>query len=236
VNLVTWNVLHRIHAVNWSEPVIINWPREMTRAGSIADAIERFAADIVCLQEVSGDTLAMLRDVVTGELFATPYPRLPALRQTTKAVLSDATEYLVTIVRSAARLVGAEAFSTDSGKGFQRVELASGETIIATHVSYGDKWTAQLARIAEVARSAPGMCVIAGDFNADLATCAAELGEEFVSLPVPSSRPTRPRQQPSDKSQNIDHVFVRAGRIAEISVIDGELRSDHNPVRAVVES
>jgi endonuclease/exonuclease/phosphatase family metal-dependent hydrolase len=236
VIIVSWNVLHRIHAVNWSDSVIGSWPREMVRAGSIADAINVFAADVVCLQEVSGDTLAMLRDVVTGEIFATPYPRVPALRQQAKVVLTDPTEYLVTIVRAAARLVSAEAFPTDGGKGFQRVELASGETIITTHVTYGDKRTAQLARLAEEARKAPGLCVIAGDFNADLATCAAELGDEFVAEELPaSSLPTRPRQEASNRSQNIDHLFVRGGTVRESAVIDGEGRSDHNPVRVVVE-
>jgi endonuclease/exonuclease/phosphatase family metal-dependent hydrolase len=233
VIVVSWNVLHRIHAVNWNEPAITKWNDERSRLGSIADFIAATPADVVCLQEVSGDQLAMLRDVVDdGELFAMKYPRTPAFKKPTAESLRDACEYLVTIVRdSGARLVIAEAFPTDAGKGFQRVELANKTTVINTHVSFGDKRTAQLARIAIEASQAPGLAIACGDFNADRATCLADLGEDFVAAVPLDGLHTRPRQLPSEKSQDIDHVFVRGGKPLEASVLDGETRSDHNPVR-----
>lgn len=235
MKLVTWNVLHRVHAVNWQEPVIASWPKESARLGSIADVINTFEADVVCLQEVSGDMLQMLRDVVEGEIFATAYPRVPAYRKAHVGDLRELAEYLVTITKSPARLVGAEAFPADGGKGFQRVELSSGETILCTHVSYGDKRPVQLARLAEEARAAPGLCVICGDFNADRQTCLAELGDDFVAGAwSPVMLPTRPRADDATKSQDIDHVFVREGGTPEIEVLDGEGRSDHNPVSAIV--
>ena len=235
VVVVSWNVLHRIHGVNWSEPAIAQWTDERSRIGSIADFIAATPADVVCLQEVSGDQLAMLRDVEEGELFATKYPRVPAFRKATTESLRDAAEYLVTIVRDAgARLVGAEPFPTDNGKGFQRVDLANGTTVINTHVSFGDKRTAQLARLAVEAAVAPGLAVVCGDFNADRATCAAELGDELVAAVPLDGLHTRPRQVPSEKSQDIDHVFVRGGNALEASVLDGETRSDHNPVRVTL--
>src|SRR5262245_42073288 len=98
--VVTWNVLHRIHAVNWDEPAIRSWPEESTRLGSIADFVSALDADAVCLQEVSGDQLAMLRDVEAGELFTLKYPRVPNYyRRFEPPQLREPAEYLVTIVR-----------------------------------------------------------------------------------------------------------------------------------------
>lgn len=230
--VVSWNVLHRIHAVNWSEPAITHWTDERSRLGSVADFIAATPADIVCLREVSGDQLQMLRDVEEGELFATKYPRVPSFRRATTETLRDPAEYLVTIVRdTGAKLVRAEAFPTDGGKGFQRVELANGSTAINTHVSFGEKRPAQLARLAVEAQAAPGLVVICGDFNADRVTCAADLGEGFTAAVPLDGLHTRPRQKPSEKSEDIDHVFVRGGKALEATVLDGETRSDHNPVR-----
>jgi endonuclease/exonuclease/phosphatase family metal-dependent hydrolase len=232
VIVVSWNVLHRIHAVNWSEPAIRQWTDERSRIGSVADFIAATRADVICLQEVSGDQLAMLRDIEEGELLVTRYPRVPAFRKPTTEVMRDPAEYLVTIVRdTGARLVHAEAFPTDGGKGFQRALLANLTTVINAHVSYGEKRTAQLARIAVEARAAPGLAIVCGDFNADRATCAHDLGEGFVAAIPQGGLYTRPRQAPNEKSQDIDHVFVLGGKAVEASVLDAETRSDHNPVR-----
>jgi endonuclease/exonuclease/phosphatase family metal-dependent hydrolase len=225
-------VLHRVHAVNWSEPAITHWTDERSRIGSIADFIAATQADVVCLQEVSGDQLQMLRDVEEGELFATKYPRVPSFRRAITETLRDPAEYLVTIVRDeGAKLVRAEAFPSDGGKGFQRIELANRTTAINTHVSFGEKRPAQLARLAVEAQAAPGLVVICGDFNADRVTCAADLGEDFGAAVPLDGLHTRPRQKPSEKSEDIDHIFVRGGKALETAVLDGETRSDHNPVR-----
>lgn len=233
--VVSWNVLHRIHAVNWSEPAIRQWTDERTRISSIADFIAATKADVICLQEVSGDQLAMLRDIENGELFVTRYPRVPTFREPTTEAMRDPAEYLVIIVRgTGARLVRAEAFPTDGGKGFQRVELANLTTVINAHVSYGEKRIAQLARLAVEARQAPGLAVVCGDLNADRATCAHDLGEGFVAAVPLDGLHTRPRQAPSEKSQDIDHAFVLGGDVLEASVLGAEGRSDHNPVRVTL--
>jgi endonuclease/exonuclease/phosphatase family metal-dependent hydrolase len=235
VIVVNWNVLHRIHAVNWSEPAIGQWTDERSRIGSIADFIAATRADVIGLQEVSGDQLAMLRDIEEGELLVTKYPRVPSFRKPTTEAMRDPAEYLVTIVRdTGARLVRAEAFPTDGGKGFQRVELANLTTVINAHVSYGEKRTAQLARIAVEAREAPGLAVVCGDFNADRATCAHDLGDGFVAAVPLDGLHTRPRQAPTEKSQDIDHVFVLGGKPREAAVLDAETRSDHNPLRVTL--
>ncbi len=233
--VVTWNVLHRIHAVNWDEPTIKSWADERDRIASIADFIGDLEADVLCLQEVSGDQLAMLRDVEQGEVFATPYPRIPHYyRRFEAATLRDPTEFLVTIVRSGgARIVDAAPFPSDGGKGFQTVELATGERVVAAHQSYGDKHPEQCTRIL-AATSGDGPVIVCGDFNEDRDVCASRLGDLVPAIPTPPALPTRPRQAsaPTTKSETIDHVFVRGISAIAAEVLDCYGRSDHNPVAA----
>lgn len=234
MRLVTWNVLHRLHAVNWSEPAIAAWPDERIRIASIADWLVAASADVICLQEVSGDQLAVLRDVVPGDIHAFAYPRVPRLhasKQGTLVALRDPAEHLVTIVRAAgSSVVRAEAFASDPGKGFLAVALADGTLVVDTHVSYGEPHAAQCATLCEVAGSAP-RAIVCGDFNADRATCAAGLGDALAcAIPPARSLPTRPRTEPSAKAQDIDHVFVRGLAIRGAEVADSGGRSDHNPV------
>jgi len=234
LTVATWNVLHRIHAVNWDEPALAAWRDERDRIASIADWLADADLDVVCLQEVSGDQLAMLRDVVPGELHAFAYPRVPAYgRRFEPPVLRDPTEHLVVLVRAGgATRVGASAFATDPGKGYLAVALADGTRVIATHVTYGDRRPAQLATLAATTAGA-GAVIVCGDFNADRATCAAELDASLVAAtPRAPALPTRPRASGAAKSQDIDHVFVRGHAIVEAAVADGEGRSDHNPVVA----
>ncbi|MEQ1506723.1 MAG: endonuclease/exonuclease/phosphatase family protein [Myxococcota bacterium] len=235
--LVTWNVLHRIHADNWREPAIGQHPDEATRIASItawiAARVGRVAIHL--LQEVSGDQLASLRAAVRApaQVLSAPYPRVPRPRAG-PTPLVDPTEHLVAVTAGAARTLHAEAFADDPGKGFLAIEHA-GVVALSVHLSAGARHRGQWARLAEHARTYPGVVVIGGDFNADHATAVAQLGPAFAVSPVPAaSRPTRPRAAPSDKSQTIDHVAVR-GAAATVTVVDGEGRSDHNPVEARID-
>lgn len=235
LTIATWNVLHRIHAVNWEEPTLAAWRDERDRIASIADWLADADLDVVCLQEVSGDQLAMLRDVVPGELHAFAYPRVPAYyRRFEPPVLRDPREHLVVIVREGgATPVRADAFATDPGKGFLAVALADGTRVIATHVTYGDKRPAQLAALAAVATAVDDAApvLVCGDFNADRTACAPDLGDAFApAVPRTPALPTRPRASGATKAEDIDHVFVRGHAIADAAVADGEGRSDHNPV------
>lgn len=235
LDVVTWNVLHRIHAVNWDEPVRAAWPDERARCAAIANALATMPADVICLQEVSGDQLAAIRGRLGdgAAVLATAYPRVPHYyRRFETTPLGDPTEYLVVIARGAAHEVRAEPFASDGGKGFLRVELARGVTVIDTHVSYGDRHAAQCARLAEEVAAARGPVVVCGDFNADRDTCARRLPDLIAAIVREPALPTRPRQEPSEKSQTIDHVFVRDARVLEAAVLDGQGLSDHNPVRA----
>ncbi len=234
--VVTWNVLHRIHAVNWDEPAIRAWADERDRIASIADFVGDLEADVICLQEVSGDQLAMLRDVERGQIFATAYPRTPRYyRRFEPATLRDPREHLVTIVRSpGARLVAAAAFASDPGKGYQDVELVTGTRVITAHVGWGDAHAEQCAAVAAVAHGdAPA--IVCGDFNEAREVCAARLGPRLVpAVPTAPAPRTRPRPSPNGRCEDIDHVFARGVPIIAAEVLDGYGRSDHNPVAARV--
>ncbi len=233
MTLVTWNVLHRVHAENYSEPAIAAWPDEAARQEAVARYVAGLDARVVCLQEVSGDQLTVLRRHERGEVLAWRYPRVPSLRQPGTA-FADIAEYLVTVVREpGAAIIQSEAFATDGGKGLLGVRLADGITVFNVHISFGDWSEAQLTHLAATARASPGMAVLCGDFNADAEACTQWLGSDFTAAKLKEpSLPTRPRADRLWKSQLIDHVFVRGGEVEGAVVLDGGGRSDHNPVRA----
>ena len=235
IELRTWNVLHRIHAENWREPTIANLPDESERMRRIAAAIGTpNGPTAICLQEVSGDQLAILRSTLSGTVFEATYPRVPKLRDpAAAAVLTDPREHLVVIVFGAnAKLVSTGSFRTDPGKGWLAVEV-DGIVVVDTHVTYGERRVEQCARLLELAPpSAP--CVVLGDFNADRATCAGLLPGFSPAIQAEPALATRPRAVPSEKSQTIDHVFGRGVTFATARVEDGRGLSDHNPVVAVL--
>ena len=219
--MVTWNVLHRIHADNWGEEVAGSWPDEAKRVAAIAQRVGELTEDVVALQEVSGDLLAALRE--TGRtVHAMRYPRLPRPR-VTASPLSDDTEYLVLLVDRPSRELDAEAFPTDGGKGALAVDV-QGLTVVATHVSWGNKQKDQLARLAALA---PSPAVLLGDFNADTGKVLDDLGEGFRAAELPVGVKTRGEQV-------IDHVIVRGATVTEAEVLNGDGLSDHSPVRATI--
>lgn len=246
LTIATWNVLHRIHAENWSEPTIAGHPEEALRVAAIADFVMRLGADVVCLQEVSGDQLAALRDVVDPAFVsAVAYPRLPRFRRPTTTALGDAREYLVTL---GPRLVrGAHAaFGSDGGKGFlvATAPTTRGEplAIVNTHVTFGDKRVEQLAALAACTT---GPTVIVGDFNATRDEVVEGLGAAWSALrPDEGSIATRPRQAGAKSEtsggsggnprETIDHVVVRGATCHAVRVVDGAGLSDHNPVVAQI--
>ncbi|HEY0494708.1 MAG TPA: endonuclease/exonuclease/phosphatase family protein [Kutzneria sp.] len=221
ITVVTWNVLHRIHADNWGEEVAGSWPDEAKRVVAVAERVAELTEDVVALQEVSGDQLAALRE--TGRtVHAMRYPRMPRPR-VTASPLKDNTEYLVLLVNGPSRELGAEAFPTDGGKGALAVDV-QGLTVVATHVSWGNKRIDQVSRLA---RLAPPPAVLLGDFNADADTVLAALGESFRAAQLPAGTKTRGEQV-------IDHVIVHGATVTEAQVLNADGLSDHSPVRAAI--
>lgn len=240
LTIATWNVLHRIHAENWSEPAIGAYPDEVLRSVAVTDFVRRLGADVVCLQEVSGDQLAALYELFDESLVhAVVYPRIPRFRRPTRTRLNDTREYLVIIGPRLARGAHA-AFDSDGGKGYliTTAPTTRGEplAIVNTHVTFGDKRVAQLETLASQV-AGPG--VIVGDFNATLDEVTLGLGPAWSATAAPvGSIATRPRPGAAaveGARDMIDHVVVHGGATcASLRVVDAEGLSDHNPVVAQI--
>ena len=232
MRIATWNVLHRIHAVNWHEPVIDAHPDEDARIAAIVARVATLA-DIVCLQEVSGDLVQALSAAFRDRIVEWHrYPRVPRLFRSGVLPVREPAEYLVTIARLPMRHAGGGTFATDPGKGYL-VVAADDLAVINTHVSYGERHAAQCAELAEVARTYPRVAIV-GDFNAERDVCLAALDGFVAADPVAPALPTRPRTTPSTKAQTIDHVLVHGCMLREVEVVSGDGLSDHNPVVATV--
>lgn len=236
MTLVTWNVLHRIHAENWNEAAVLErYPEEAVRIAAITHRIKTLLLEgedtCVCLQEVSGDQLMSLRDALPSfTVCAFAYTRLPRLKQGGPSQLTDPSEHLVTIARRASRLA-AEAFPTDPGKGC--LAVAVGDTIVVnTHVSFGRRRGRQIARVAALAGT--GRSGVCGDFNATADEVLNAIGSGFSLCNLgPGAAPTRPsRESPDGRIPAIDHIMVRGIQGAEGTVVDVACESDHNVVRA----
>ncbi|MDH6580794.1 endonuclease/exonuclease/phosphatase family protein [Kitasatospora sp. MAP5-34] len=233
LTVATWNVLHRIHAENWGTDVPGHWPDESDRIAAVTARLAGCAEQVLALQEVSGDQLALLRRAMPDRTVRTlRYPRVPRARHGL-CPLDDPGEHLVLLVNGQAQQVVAEAFDDDPGKGLLAVRTA-GVLVVATHVSSDHRQARQLDRLAELAADSPGPVVLLGDFNADRATVAAGLGPGFTVVGLPlHAPPTRPRTS-GTKSQHIDHVVVRGCGVKGAVVEETDGLSDHNLLRAKV--
>jgi hypothetical protein len=247
LRLLTWNVLHRVHALNWKEPVIGGFPDEGVRIARITDLVLRWLdgdsarapdASAVCLQEASGDQLRSLTLAVSARgdvvVFDHLYPRLPRLRAGGDSGLLDPREHLITLVKAEARKREGRTFDEDPGKGFLAVELAGGVVVINTHVSFGERATAQLALVSSAAAAAPNGAAVAGDFNAPADTVARALGAGVILSDLAGQGPTRVPAS-GHPGKTIDHVAAFQGRVTGAALcLDGDCLSDHRPVTATL--
>lgn len=237
LRMLTWNVLHRVHADNWSEPAIGAHPDERARIAAITARVMHAlaTADVLLLQEVSGDQLSSLAAAVggAGALCSLRYPRVPRPRRGPTPLESPA-EHLVVVSTRPLAEVGRHVFADDAGKGFLAV-ACGGAVVLCAHLSYGAAHRGQWHELGvELGRARPPV-ILGGDFNADRQTAAELLGPQARwGAAAPHSLPTRPRAAPSDKSMDIDHVVAWGAEVDELEVLSGGGLSDHNPVRAVV--
>lgn len=236
MKLLTWNVLHRVHAETHAEPTIVRWPDEALRvravASWVAKAVTREGFEVALLQEVSGDVLAMLKSQLHGHAVLNHvYPRVPAQKGHS---LRDPSEHLVVVAPQGAKLVRAQTFENDRGKGFLMVVLKSGLTVISTHISWGHKAIPQLLVLGQVLRDVPQSVCLGGDFNAgrDEVLKAIDADVTISSLPEGSPR-TRPQDNESGGG-DIDHLLCRRGKLVDVSVLDNGELSDHRPVAATL--
>lgn len=223
MRVLTWNVLHRVHAETHGEPAVERWPDEPSRTRAIVETLKRVAADVVLLQEVSGDVLAALRGAfphVTSHLF----PRMPRPKRPTTAV-TDASEHLVIVSGPGSTVWRAQTAANDGGKGLLAVEQG-GVLFVSTHVSWGEKREPQLEALARVVREHVGPLVIGGDFNVEASVVCAALGLQNVPLAAGAAKTRVGR----DGGGDIDHLFVRGLAATTAQVLEHDVLSDHAPV------
>jgi endonuclease/exonuclease/phosphatase family metal-dependent hydrolase len=236
--VATWNVLHRVHAENWTEGAVARWPDERERIAAVTARLAGRSEQVIALQEVSGDQLASLqgppgRRAGPGgrAVHAFRYPRFPRARRG-PSPLRDGAEYLVLLTDGPGRTAAAWSFTDDPGKGALLVELA-GVLFASVHLTPPHRRAGQLERLAALPGSWPGYpVVLLGDFNADRDTVAAGLGSGFaVGVPVPGAPPTRPGAA-GDGGRFIDHVAATGAQVSPVTVVDAGGLSDHNLIRA----
>jgi endonuclease/exonuclease/phosphatase family metal-dependent hydrolase len=232
MQVLTWNVLHRIHAEKYNEPSIHHWPDEAARVMaqfSYLQALFSRGLTVALLQEVGGDLLKKLRsDLSDHAVINHPYPRIPRARGATQA--ADPSEHLVVIAPQGAVIIQGTTASNDPGKGFLSVQVGEWR-VISTHVSFGRAALRQLTTLRDFIQSDISPLLIGGDFNTDRQTVEAALGLP-VLRPMPGSAPTRPR---TEGGSDIDHLLVRPPAAMTsgsnfVQVLPHPDLSDHAPV------
>ena len=232
MQVLTWNVLHRIHAEKYHEPSIQHWPDEVARVEAQSSFLRSLFSQgltVALLQEVGGDLLKELKgDLADHAVFHHAYPRIPRARGATQAM--DPSEHLVVIAPHGAVLIQGATAPNDPGKGFLAVQVGEW-CVISTHVSFGPAALKQLAALRDFIQRDAGPLVIGGDFNTDRQTVEAALGLPAFR-PASGSAPTRPRPE---GGSDIDHILIRApgGPVSDatsLKVLSHPSLSDHAPV------
>jgi len=232
MKILTWNVLHRVHAETHREPAVERWPDETARLRGVVDlianALERDGFEVVLLQEVSGDVLAALRvRLPAWSVIDHVYPRVAKQRA---GSCKDPKEHLVVVAPIGSKVVRAQTFESDPGKGFLMVGLPKGLTVITTHVSWGAKGAAQLAVLSTVLGELQTPACLGGDFNAPRESVARAAGKDVTFAGIPPGSPrTRPQ---GDDGEDIDHLLAKHAVLSDVSVLEHHELSDHRPVAA----
>ncbi|WP_224364592.1 endonuclease/exonuclease/phosphatase family protein [Hyalangium versicolor] len=238
MKILTWNVLHRVHAENYGELAIQRWRDEPERVRRVVELVSKALSsdgfEAVLLQEVSGDVLESLRhQLPTWAVLDHQYPRMPRLKRP-GASMRDLSEHLVVVAPKGSTVLRAQTFADAPGKGVLAVTLPSGWVVASAHVSWGPQGEAQLATLRELfhASSAP-MC-LGGDFNTEREVLVRALGTEVVVGELP---PGSPHTRPADEKTgglNIDHLLVCRAELRDLHVLDHNDLSDHRPVAGSV--
>jgi endonuclease/exonuclease/phosphatase (EEP) superfamily protein YafD len=238
VKLLTWNVLHRVHAENYGELAIHRWRDEPERVrrvvGLVSEALRAGGFGAALLQEVSGDVLESLRGhLPEWAVLDHPYPRVPRQKQP-GAPMRGPSEHLVVVAPEGSTVLRAQTFASDPGKGMLAVTLPSGLVVASTHVSWGPKGEEQLATLRELFHASSAPVCIGGDFNAGREVLVRAFGAEVVVGELPPGSPrTRPAEDAAGGA-DIDHLLVCRAALSDLRVLDHDELSDHRPVAAAV--
>lgn len=111
MKIISWNVLHIIHELNYAlnSSYVINKydianseANEQKRLVDIFSTIRKHLSDetVICLQEVPGDLLTLLKKLTGMGIFEYQYTRIPKIKNLIKYqhIYSDPAEYLVILI------------------------------------------------------------------------------------------------------------------------------------------
>jgi endonuclease/exonuclease/phosphatase family metal-dependent hydrolase len=238
VKVLTWNILHRVHAENYGEQAIQRWHDEPERVRHIVDLVSRALRvdgfGVALLQEVSGDVLESLRGhLPMWAVLNHPYPRVPRQKRP-GAPMRDLSEHLVVVAPEGSTVLRAQTFADDPGKGVLAVTVPSGLVVASTHVSWGPKGEAQLATLRELIHASSTPVCIGGDFNSEREVLVRAFGAEVVVGPLPPGSPRTRHTVDETGGVDIDHLLVCRAELSDLHVIDHDELSDHRPVAATV--
>lgn len=239
VKVLTWNVLHRVHAENYGEPAVHRWPDEAERVRRVVSLVSKalrvdgFGA--VLLQEVSGDVLESLRNhLPVWAVLDHPHPRMPRQKRPGGATMRDLSEHLVVVAPKGSTVLRAQTFAEDPGKGVLAVTMPSGWVIASTHVSWGPRSEAQLATLRELLQVSSAPVCIGGDFNTEREVLVRAFGEEVTVGTLPPGSPRTRLVEDGTGGVDIDHVLVCRAELRDLRVLEHSELSDHRPVAATV--
>lgn len=239
MKIVSWNVLHIVHEFNHAfdeSPVLTKYElrtgsnsNEQVRLTEIVATIGGFVSDetIVCLQEVPGDLLVMLREIPGVQVLTHRYERVPQLKAFDYGFYRDPSEYLVTVVPDSMDVRGTDTIVfAEPGKACLVVVFRD-LMVMNVHVPFGSSRHLAAVRML-VDGIPPGMeFVVVGDFNMS----ASRLGrilDEFGcrGRVVEMDRDTR--KVPGRGTSRIDHGLVSETLLVSDKFVSENLdMSDH---------
>lgn len=174
--IVSWNVLHIIHELNYSYELSLTLDKYMNkeseRNNDIFNLIGKQLNDncIVCLQECNGDLYDMLLERLTNyNIFSYKYLREPKIKNTKmlKNPYDNHWEYLVTIVPICINGLQNSIQFYDLGKASLIVTF-NNFSIFNVHMPFGNKIIKSLEQInSYLNQNNISNFVIIGDFNTD---------------------------------------------------------------------
>ena len=271
--VISWNVLHMIHEINYTydaSPVVNryrikeNWANEKSRLSDITQVLSNLLVQysttecFICLQEVPGDLLPMLHEMIqshVGSVLANKptvhmrtYSREPRIRgQQGGVVYGDPSESLVTIHYDPHAVADDSVYWTpcpaDPGKAALTVKTVSGLSVVNTHVPFND--APARALLADIRwPDDHSLFVLVGDINrrsSNLMKMIAELQAEWGSplqlCSIATDKPTRAGLSSNGTLQKswIDHYVLSAplrDRVMPPAIVYDEVGdiSDHYPI------
>jgi len=240
MRVMTWNVLHRVHAENYSEPTVALWPDEAARVQAVVQqvcaAVSEQGCELVLLQEASGEVVVALRRCLPGSMSVHTHQvaRMPQLKVKSTTSLSDASEHVVVIAPGGSQPLRRQTALDDAGKGLLAVQVSEGLVAISTHVSWGQKGVGQMRALQELMKTLPGVVIVGGDFNTERGEVTAHLGPDLLVTQLTADSP-RTRQNPDGQGSDIDHLVCRGAKWSDVHVVVHPGLSDHHPLFATLQ-